>query len=140
MSENNININNAITMETEPFIDILHKRYDNTYIPEEINGPEDLDHITRTIAWSTNEKAYLNTILLYLDVATRNAKREKRKDDADNLICKKTIVKGYYDVIDDIGKAVSRQASIYFEKRKELAEDRRKDNVQKAEGYDEFVL
>ena len=131
-----VNIRTVLTMEPEEIFENMHRMYDDIEVPEIINGPEDLTFISKTLGWCTNNKSYLSSLGVYLDIATRALKKSGDKDAYSTMVCRKNIINSYYEHIDAIYKACSRQASIYFEQVQELKEEKRNNAVQHGGGGD----
>lgn len=125
-----ITIQNVITLPPEDIFAILYEGYSKLTVPEYVDGPEDLDRISQLLGWCTNSKSYLASLEVYLDIATRNAKKNGDKNLHAEMVCRKNIIKTFKDMVADAYSASSRQATIYFEQRKELEEEKRNNNVQ----------
>lgn len=125
-----VNIKTVTTMAPEEIFNELFEKYGDISVPEYILGPEDLDRISQLLGWCTNSKSYLSSLEVYLDIATRNANHSGDKETHAVMVCRKNIVKTFKDNVSDVYAACSRQATIYFEQRKELEEEQRNNSVQ----------
>lgn len=124
-----ITIQTVLTATPEEMFSSFEKMYGDVYIPEEALTVEDLGRISGILGWATNNKAYLNSLFVYLDIATRRAKQSGDKETYSEMVCRKNVVKAYYDRVDDIYKVCSRQATIWIEARKENDEIKRQEKV-----------
>ena len=129
-----VTVRNVTQMSPEDIYIAMRKMYDNIMVTEAILGPQDLEAIIKLLGWCTNQKSYLSSLGVYLDIATRNAKKSGNKDAYSDMVCRKNIVNRYYDQVDGIYKASSRQATLYMEQQKELDDERRIHAVQKGWG------
>ncbi len=125
-----VNINTISYIEPSDLLTFLDENYGGLSVPEDAVTPEDIERFISLLGYCTNVKSFLNSLLSKLDIDTRLAKESKDKILADRLICKKTLVKNYYDMIDDISKTVSRQATLYFKVEDENKEEKRISNIQ----------
>ena len=125
-----VNINTISYIEPSDLLAFLDENYGGLTVPEDAVTPEDIERFISLLGYCTNVKSFLNSLLSKLDIDTRLAKGSKDKVLADRLICKKTLVKNYYDMIDDISKTVSRQATLYFKVEDENKEEKRISNIQ----------
>ncbi len=125
-----INVRSVTSMDPEDIFNEMDRMYGNITVQEYVSGPEDLDRISQMLGWCTNSKSYLASLGVYLDIATRNAKKCGNKELHSDMVCRKNIIKTYYDIVSDIYTACSRQATLYLEQRKELEEEKRLNNIQ----------
>ncbi len=125
-----VNIRTVLTMDPEEILENMMSEYGGIEVPDYVSGPEDLDRISQLLSWCINSKSYLSSLEIYLDIATRNAKKSGDKDLHSDMVCRRNIIKTFKDIIADTYTASSRMATIYFEQRKELEEEQRTNNVQ----------
>lgn len=127
-----LTVQNVTDKTAQEIFEILSAEYDNIFLPEEVITADDLTDIYQMLGKCTNIKSYLNTLYIHLDICTRAAKRKGKdaKLEYEDMVARKTVVKAYYDHIDDICKASSRQATVYFEQQKEIRLDQQINNMQ----------
>lgn len=130
-----ITINNIGSIEPEELLMYFHELYDDIQSPGIVDSVEDLTKVNEIIGFCTNAKSYLHQLGIYLNLLTREAAKGKNKEFHSDCVSRKAIVDDYYKHLDDICKAVSRQASIYFEAQKELQMYARMDNLQIGANY-----
>lgn len=132
--QKSITVNNVREITPEEIHKILSEMYDNVLLPEEALSLEDLERMSSLLGWTTNQKAYLNSLYIVLDIATSRAKESGDKAGYSEMMIRKKIVKSYYDHVDDIYKACSRQVTTWIEVRKEKAEISRQENLYREAG------
>ncbi len=125
-----VTVNNIEDMEPMDVFNYMHTKFDNVYVPETLTTAEDLQKVSVLMAWCINVKSYLNTLSVFLDIMTRNAKNAKEKEKHDQLVCKKNIIKSYLDHINDVYTGTSRVSTIYFKQQEELMMEGRANNIQ----------
>lgn len=115
-----VTVNNVVRLSPTVLYVSLAKEYDELSLPGEITGIDDMNTISSIISFCANNKVYLNSLSVYLDIATRIAKKKGKdgKAEYDDMVCKKNIVAGYTDTIDSISKAGSRMVTIFLEARR----------------------
>lgn len=117
-----VTVNNVTRLEPAVLYVSFAKQYDALRLPEEVI---DLEQMQKIISYCANTKSYLNSLSVYLDIATRAAKRrgKEARIEYDDMVCRKNIVSSYMDVIDNISKTASRMVTIYLEAKKAAEED-----------------
>lgn len=120
-----VTVNNVTKLEPVVLYVSLAKLYDPVRLPQEVTNTDDMQNISKLISFCANSKSYLNSLSVYLDIATRLAKRKGKegKQIYDDMICRKNIVNSYADMIDNLSKAGSRMVTIYLEAKKANEED-----------------
>lgn len=115
-----VTVNNVTKLDPVVLYVSLAKLYDRVRLPQEVMNTDDLQNISRLISFCANSKSYLNSLSVYLDIATRLAKRKgkEEKQTYDAMVCRKNIVNSYADMMDNLSKAGSRMVTIYLEARK----------------------
>ncbi len=130
MERPQVNLKTVLTIDPEEMFNEFERMYGNVEVQEYIIGPADLDRISQMLGWCTNHKSYLSSLGIYVDIATRNAKKSGDKELHSDMVCRKNIIKTFIDIVSDIYTVCSRQATLYLEQRRELEEERRANNVQ----------
>ena len=127
--QKNVTIQNVTTLTLEEIYGAMSEMYDNVMVPEDILTIEDLEKISAMLGWAVNQKAYLNSLHTWLDIRCRQLKELKEKEAYTTMVGRKAVVKAYFDRVDDIYKACSRQGTLWSDARKERAEIDRLENM-----------
>ncbi len=106
-----VTVENVVTIDPLQLFEFLHSKIGNVRLPE-VCSAADISLMIKVIAGYTTYMAFLSELFARLDIATRDLKN--RKENADDMICKKTIVKAYIDNLDSITKGASRIAGLYI--------------------------
>lgn len=102
--------------------ELLEWLTDNFYIPipDAVLSIEDMDKAAEFLLRTSANYQYLNALLSYAKLATREAKREKRKEEYEDMVDKKEIISNVVDAIKQSYAAVSRAVTIRIENNEEL--------------------
>ena len=106
-----VTVDNVCDIPPLDLFEFLHAKVGNVLIPE-ILVPVDLSKMCKIIALYSTYLSFLRELYARLDIATRETKN--RRQNADDMICRKTIIKAYIDNLDDCVKAASRISSLYI--------------------------
>lgn len=120
-----VTVNNVTELNPVVLYVSLANEYDQLSLPAAVETIDDMNEISKLISYCANSKAYLNSLLVYLDIATRIEKRKGKdaKTAYDDMVCRKNIVSSYFDTIDGISKAGSRMVTIFLEAKKAEQEE-----------------
>lgn len=120
-----VTVNNVTKLAPSVLYVSLAVMYDRLRLPQEVKSTDDMQRIAKLISYCANSKAYLNSLSVYLDIATRMEKRKGKdaKAEYDDMVARKNVVSSYNDMLDNLSKAGSRMVTIYMEARKANEED-----------------
>ena len=120
-----VTVNNVTKLAPSVLYVSLAVMYDRLRLPQEVKDADDMQRIAKLISYCANSKAYLNSLSVYLDIATRMEKRKGKdaKIEYDDMIARKNVISSYNDMLDNLSKAGSRMVTIYMEARKANEED-----------------
>lgn len=118
-------------LELEPYtmIDVLTTEY-LTEVPNSINTIEDMNLASQKLLKLSASYSFITSLLSYVKISTRDAKREVNKADKEwkdikkakyeDLVDKKEIIANIAESIKQQYSAISRAVTIHIENNKEL--------------------
>jgi len=115
------NTNFDKTLDKEP-IELLNWLLGNfnTEIPGVIVSMNDMTKAGETLLKLSGYYSYLMALLSYCKIKTRDAKRNKSKEEYENMVDKKEVLQNFTDAVKQNYSAVSRAVTIYIENNNEL--------------------
>lgn len=120
-----VTVNNVTKLDpTTLYVSLAHL-YGKLRLPGEVASIEDMQQMAKLISYCANAKMYLNSLAVYLDIATRTEKRKGKeaKTAYDVMVCRKGIVNSYLDMLESLSKAGSRMVTIFLEAKRASEED-----------------
>lgn len=114
-----MDMNAILNMEPVMLLKWLSNEF-SVDIPKEIVSVEDMDRAAKTLLQLSTQYSYLQTLLSYAKVATREAKRTGDKQYYEDMVDRKEIIQNKVDSIKQNYAAVSRSVTIRIENNQEL--------------------
>ncbi|MBO4847046.1 MAG: hypothetical protein J5525_12250 [Lachnospiraceae bacterium] len=122
----------VLSMNSYDMIDYLTETF-LVQIPKSINSIEDMNHASELLLKLSTNYSYMNSLLSYIKLTTRDAKRQLDKLDAkdpkkveyktyyEDMVDKKEIINNITECVDQEYSAISRAVTIKIENNKELS-------------------
>lgn len=89
-------------------------------IPAQIHSIEDMDYAATTLLKLSSHYSYLNSLLSYAKIRTRECKRSGDRIEYEDMVDKKEIIQNMTDSVKQQYAAVSRSVTIRIENNQEL--------------------
>ena len=122
----------VLSMNSYDMIDYLTETF-LVEIPTSVNSIEDMNRASKLLLKLSSNYSYMSSLLSYIKLTTRDAKRQLDKLDAkdpqkaeyktyyEDMVDKKEIIKNITECVDQEYSAISRAVTIKIESNKELS-------------------
>lgn len=114
-----MNYAQILDMESMDLISWLSNTF-SVKMPQKISTIADMENASDLLLKLSSYYSYLCTLLSYAKVMVRNAKRNREKEEYEDLIDKKEIIQNKTDVVKQQYAAISRAVTIQIENNAEL--------------------